>query len=241
MYILFKAVNTQQLGIVQTVGRVLQYTVGYLPDTHTDIADFIHLNPKVLADDVALAWKFFGAYNESISVRAETPQNDQLQIVSSTEANGDKVKYYFTDADKENTTAFMQEVMRMMLDEVYDKRFAKTNYRVSDLEASTWPQQKKEAEAYADNPSVSTPTLSALATARGITLAEMVSKVLAAIDAYNLEIANLLAAKQAIEQEIKACTTIASCNRLLHNRFEISMPVKQSVDEGISTSCRFDL
>ena len=241
MYILFKAVNAQQLGAVQIVGRILQYTVGFLPDTHTDIIDFAHLNPRVIDEDVALAWKFFGAYNENISVRADTLQNAQLQVVSSTEANGDKVKYYFTDADKTNTTAFMREIMRMMLDEVYDKRFTKTNYRVSELEASTWAQQKKEAEAYTNDSQASVPTLTALAAARGIPVSEMVTKVLSAIDAYNQEVAALLAGKQLVEQEIKLCSTIAECNRLLHNRFEVSMPVKQSQDENVTTSCKFDL
>jgi hypothetical protein len=241
MYILFKAVNEQQLGIIQTAGRVLQYTVGYLPDTHTDIIEYAHLKPKLLSDDVALAWKFFGAYNESISVRPATLQNDQLDVVASGEPTGEKVKYYFTDADKANAVAFMKEVMRMMLDDIYDKRFTRTNYSVSDLEAGTWAQQKAEAEAYAKSTSAPTPMLSTLAQARGITVAQMAAKVFDAVLVYNQTVANLLAAKQSVEAEIKACTTIADCNRLLHNRFEVSMPVKQARDEGITTSARSDV
>jgi hypothetical protein len=95
MYILFKAVSERQQGIVQTIGRQLTYTVGHIPDSHADIADFNHLNPKVLPENVALAWKFFGAYQNSISVKAGTLQNEQLQILSSSEPTGEKTKYYF--------------------------------------------------------------------------------------------------------------------------------------------------
>lgn len=241
MYILFKAVNDRQQGIVQTVGRILQFTVGQLPETHTDIADYIHLNPRVLPEEVALAWKFFGAYKNSISVRAGTLQNEQLQILGSAEATGEKEKYYFTEADKVNATAFMKEVMRMMLDEVYDKRFVQENLTSSSLESSTWVEQRKEAEAYNKDQSAPIPMLTALANSRGITVQEMVEKVNAAVVAYNERIAQLLANKQAREQEIKMCQSIADCNRLLHNRFDLTMPVQQQQDEGITTGSKFDL
>jgi hypothetical protein len=241
MYILFKAVSEREQGIVQTIGRVLNYTVGQLPDTHNDIADYNHLNPKVLPENVALAWKFFGAYRDLISVRSGTLQNEQLQIIASSEATGEKEKYYFTEDDKANATAFMKEIMRMMVDEVYDKRFVQANLSSSILEASTWIEQRKEAEAYNLDSNVSVPMLSALAASRGITVSEMVVKVNSALAAYNDKIAELLANKQAREQEIKACQSIADCNRLLHNRFDMTMPGGQQQAEGITTGSKFDL
>jgi predicted DNA-binding ribbon-helix-helix protein len=241
MYILFKAVNEQQQGIVQTVGRVLNYTVGQLIDTHTDIADYNHLNPKVLPENVALAWKFFGTYRDYISVRTGTLQNEQLQIINSAEATGEKEKYFLTDEDKANAAEFMKAVMRMMLDEVYDKRFVQANLTSSTLESSTWAEQRKEAEAYNADSSAPVPMLTALAQSRAITVAEMVEKVNSAIAAYNDKIAQLLANKQAREQEIKACQTVADCNRMLHNRFDLTMPGGQQQAEGITTGSKFDL
>lgn len=240
MYILFKAVSERQQGIVQTVGRVLNYTVGFLPDTHTDIADYEHLNPRTLTEPVALAWKFFGAYREYISVRAGSLQNDQLQILQTTEVT-EKAKYYLTDEDKINTVAFMREVMRKMLDEVYEKRFYGANLPTTTLEGSTWPQQRAEAIALQADPSAFVPTLTVLAAVRGITVEEMAQKVINAIDNFNQTIANLLAAKQLVEQDIKSCQTIADCNRLLHNRFDISVSVDQRADENIETQSKLDL
>jgi hypothetical protein len=233
MYILFKAVSERQQGIVQTIGRQLTYTVGHIPDSHADIADFNHLNPKVLPENVALAWKFFGAYQNSISVKAGTLQNEQLQILSSSEPTGEKIKYYFTEDDIANATAFMKELIRYMLDEVYDKRFVQANLPPSGLEGASWPQQRAEAQAYSQDANASVPMLTALAAARNITVAEMATKVLTAVSNYNNTLSQLYANKQVRIEQIKACSSIADCNRMLHRHFDMHMPVKQMVDEGI--------
>jgi hypothetical protein len=241
MYILFKAVNSDKLGIVQIVGRVLSYTVGVIPDTHLDIAEYSHLNPVVLPENVAKAWLFFNLARDYINIRQNSLQNQQLRVAESTEPSDEKVKYYLTDEDKENAVLFMKALMRLMLDEIYDKRFLQESLSVSALESSTWLQQRSEAEAYTADNSSPTPLLSALASSRGITLQEMVDKVNNAVTSFNNKIATMLANKQAVEQEIKACSTILECNKLLHNRFDITMPVRQAEAEGITTGSKLDV
>ena len=233
MYILFKAVSERQQGIVQTIGRQLTYTIGQVPDTHAEIADFMHLNPRVLPENVALAWKFFGAYSNSISVRAGTLQNEQLQILASAEPGAEKVKYFLTEEDQANTTAFMKELMRYMLDEVYDKRFGQANLPPSGLEAATWAQQRAEAQAYSQDSNASVPMLTMLAAARNITVSEMANKVLTAIASYNNAVAELIARKQSRIEIIKACNSIADCNRVFHRHFDMCMPLKQMQDEEL--------
>ena len=94
MYILFKTTSSDKLGIIQTVGRVLQYAVGYIPDTHADIADYNFLKPTVLDEGTAMGWKFFALARDYISVRPATLQNEQLSVAESMEPTGEKVKYY---------------------------------------------------------------------------------------------------------------------------------------------------
>ena len=83
MYILFKSVDDATRGPIQVIGNWLHYTVGYIPDTHTDIIKYDHLNPTVLDEAVALCWKFCGAAKGYISVRDGSLQNSQLEVVSS--------------------------------------------------------------------------------------------------------------------------------------------------------------
>jgi hypothetical protein len=235
MYLLFKNIDARTLGNVQVIGSWNNFAVGFIPDTHTDIIEYRHLNAKVLDEGVAWAWMYFGQWRGYISVRTGTPQNDKLQILSSQEATGEKARYTLTDEDKTNTTTLMKEIMRMMLDEIFDKRLIQLNVSVSNLEAATWEQQKAEALANGG------PLLQTLADARGITLEEMVTKVLSAIENYNVKVAELLARKQLIEQEVKACQNIGDCNRLMHNRFELEMPVAQRSEEAIEYSAKYDI
>jgi hypothetical protein len=69
----------------------------------------------------------------------------------------------------------------------------------------------------------------------------MVQKVLDAVAAHNAQVEALLSAKQAVETEVKACTSIADCCRLMHNRFHVQMSLAQMEDEGVTTQSVFDI
>jgi len=242
MYLLFKSVSDQELGLIKRAGQYTDYVVGYLDDSVKDIAKFEHLNATVLDEETAMGWKFASNYSGYLSVRSNTAANEQLNfIISSDEPESVKVKYYLTDQDKANGAAFMKALLRKILDDVYDKRFAQINLSVSKLEEVSWAQQRSEAEAYSADNTAPTPLLSSLAQSRGITLSEMVTRVLTAITNYNQEVATLLARKQMIETEIKSCADIQALNIVIHNRFGYNMPAKQQQDLGITTSSTYDL
>lgn len=238
MYLLFKSVDERRLGIIQKVGYWMEYMVGELPDTHVDIVDWRDLKAKVLDNQaVANAYMFIGHSRGYISVRPGTPQNMALRVVDSEEATGEKGQYTLTADDERNTVKLMQEIMRLKLDEVYDKRMINRKVNVSELEASSWQQQREEA-ADPDSPR---PLLTALARARGITVDAMAQKVNDAVARHNEQIEILLEGKQAVENEIKLCTTIAECNTILHNRFEVTMPSYQAEEEGVTHSARWNV
>jgi len=241
MYILFKAVSSDKLGIVQVIGRVLHLAVGFIPDTHIDLAEYKHLNPVVLDENTAKAWMFFCVPRAYINVRPNTPQNELLQIASSGESDSQKVRYYLTEDDRQNSINFTKKLMRYILDDIYEKRFIQEKLSVTELESNTWAQQETEAKAYLADSSASTPMLAVLADKRGITVAEMADKVMTAVTAYNTKIATMLGNKQLVEKEIKDCVSIADCNRLMHMRFDISMPYTQKEEEGITVDSKLDV
>lgn len=243
MYILFKNVPDPELGLVKRAGSYLDYVVGYVDDSIKNIAKYEHLKPTVFEDDnVALAWKFTNNWRGDISVKRGTPANEQLNyIVSSNEAEEYKVKYYLTDDDKSNAVKFTKIVVRKMLDEHFDKQLSQLNGEVSNLEQQSWSQQRAESEAYELDNNVSVPMLTALAEARGITVAEMSAKVQLGIQQHSEKITNILARKQSIEQEVKSCQTIADCVLFLHNRFGITMPLPFQEQLGITEQAKIDL
>jgi len=230
MYLLFKSVSDPKLGIIKRIGTYMSYTIGFVPDTHINVIDFRNLNATILNNNVALAWKFIGCAKGFITVRQGTQQNDELQVLSSEEELGTKIKYYLTEEDKLNTLEFQKILLQKILDEIYDKRMHNLNLFNSELEVNSWEQQKKEALNY---PEIEADLLIRLAEIKGITIEEMIQKVKDAIDKYNLQIAELITNKKTIEFEIKNCKTISEINKLAHLRFEIEMPNYQREEEDI--------
>jgi hypothetical protein len=239
MYLIFKRVDQRNIGPIQIVGRALEYDIGYIPTTHEDIIPFAHLNATVVSDVIGNAWVFMQAWSGQISVRGDSLQDDRLNVVSSSEEPGTKVKYTATAEELANGLTFFKILMGKMLDEIYDSRFAKT--RVTNLESATWTSQREETMAYRADNSAATPVLSQLATARGITLDTMVDLVYTAIQQYDNTIAQLLAAKQAIEGEIKSCQTISDCWVIMHNRFELHMPMPLMISLGVTDGSRLNV
>lgn len=242
MFLVFKTVTDQQLGLVKRVGQYLEYVVGWLDDSVKDIVPIQHLRPTIIENEgVALAWKFAGNYSGYISVRPKTLANEQLQVLSSLEADNMKARYFLTEEDKQNTVEFMKIVLRKMLDEVYDRRFEHLNIEATKLEFATWQSQLTEAWTYKIDPTVESKVLEALANARGITKDEMADKIIKAHKVYESQVVELLSKKQSIEKEIKDCEDIAAINVVIHKRFGYNMPVRQQQEMGIQESSTYDL
>ena len=90
--------------------------------------------------------------------------------------------------------------------------------------------QKKEGAAepvkassglYAADPTASTPLLSALAEARGISLPDLVERVLAKADAFAVASGSIIGQRQALEDRLDSCTTLEEVQGIT---VDISMP-----------------
>lgn len=73
-----------------------------------------------------------------------------------------------------------------------------------DGEVQSWAQQTREAEALAADPQASVPLLSAIATARGLSVTELASRVLAKVQAYSVASGQIIGQRQALEGAINA-------------------------------------
>lgn len=117
------------------------------------------------------------------------------------------------------------QVVKLPEEQIYSVKQAKLQEANSNLErmcniaVATYPesevltfdQQVKEAALYELNPEISTseiPLISGIASARGLSLEELVPKINAKHMTYALLSGNLIGQRQAIEDRIEAATTI---------------------------------
>lgn len=104
---------------------------------------------------------------------------------------------------------------------VADRAIATLTATYPDREISTFDKQENEARAYASDAMSSTPFLSALAQARGISLADLVKRVLAKADAFAVASGSIIGQRQALEDRLDACMTLEEVQGITVN---ISMP-----------------
>lgn len=76
------------------------------------------------------------------------------------------------------------------------------------FEKHTWPSQKIESERWAANDSADTPTIDAIASARGVERVSLILKTLEKVQAFNLQAATMAGKRQAIEHEIEQSSDI---------------------------------
>ena len=118
----------------------------------------------------------------------------------------------------------LEEVKAAKLSEINaaaDRAIGTLTVTYPDREISTFDKQESEARAYAADPTASTPLLSALAQARGISLPDLVERVLAKADAFAVASGSIIGQRQALEDRLDACTTLEEVQGIT---VDISMP-----------------
>jgi len=234
--------------MIQRIGNYEAHNIAKIDDGIAEILPLTGLQHRVIpSEDVALCYKFAGMEGDYISVKKHADEDtvdphiqqicnsmEELQDGTDGREKVEKIKYYFTDDDKANIVLFLQFFMRFVLDNYYEHRLKTNTLDVTQIEQLSWTQQRKEADAYTTDNSASTPLLTKLAEARGISVADMVTKVNNAIDGYYGNMATLLAKKQKVETEIKACSTILDCHVLQCKRYGFWMTKERWIESGES-------
>lgn len=78
------------------------------------------------------------------------------------------------------------------------------------FEIDTWQDQEAEARAWLADNAAPTPTLSPIAAARGITMADLCARVIAKADAYRPAVAAVIGQRQALEDAIAAAASVSA-------------------------------
>lgn len=77
------------------------------------------------------------------------------------------------------------------------------------FEIDTWTEQKDEALAYQNDTSSETPMLLGIAEARGLSVAELVLRVLAKVESYRDAVSRVTGIRQRLEDEVQGAATIS--------------------------------
>ena len=114
---------------------------------------------------------------------------------------------YEIKAIPEATLEELKEAKLAEINSVYDEATSSLVSTYPQTELLTFDKQEAEARAYSADPSASTPFLSGLAKARGITLDDLVGRVIAKSEAFEAAVATLTGQRQRYEDLLGVATT----------------------------------
>jgi hypothetical protein len=159
------------------------------------------------------------------------PQTTVLTVTQPDQNPGEKVAIPFDQQRKDATVLAMKAVAKAVVEEEFDNRLSKLDLN-NILEEVTFVYQWEEAKAWEADNTAEVPILTALATARGLTVEEIVAKINTARVSHKTKVTKLLQKMAEVKQAYKNCTTIREMNRFYEDYFNIEMPQTQAVDEG---------
>lgn len=92
----------------------------------------------------------------------------------------------------------------------FSTRMATIKAGYPEEEVSSWFKQEAEARAYTADSSAATPLLSAMATARNITVADLAARVISNADAWSATSGAIIGKRQAYEDAVNAASDAAT-------------------------------
>ena len=163
-----------------------------------------------------MGFKNFGAGKSTISILVNDPTEEDINF-DDYEQNRGKIKIPVTQNRYDSIVSSMKLLAKVLLEEEYDKRFIKLRYTGSELETQTWNIQLQEVEKF--NSGQETPLLSALATAKQISVGELVSSINTKVQQYNTDVQNLMIELLTLKTEFNTAITIEDLNVLYAKYF----------------------
>jgi hypothetical protein len=168
-----------------------------------------------LDESLVKGFKNFGNAKSTVSVSI-FDEDEDLDF-DDYEVKRDKVKIQITQERYDSIMKAMKLFAKVLLEEEFDKRFEKLRYTGCKLEMQTWEEQVKEILKFNDQQE--TPLLSAIATAKGIELSELVLSIETKLVEYKQKVQTLYTDLIKLKTEFSNCVIIEELNILYTKYF----------------------
>jgi len=229
IHVLVKQQDASGKGWLESYYGYGAYGVYRIADEHQDMRlDLDSIGAETLTAAEAKSAIFSDAYRGYVKIKTGNAITDDFPELESDEDVPTSTRYDMTSDDIASGLSFNKILFKKYIrDRFNDKAKDIVSARVGDLEQLSFEQQKSEAAAWTADNTASTPMLTTMATARGITVSALVSKINTKVAAYNSAVATKLAEQKVLEDEVDALDTIAKAHEWRHKKLGITASVQQ--------------
>jgi len=192
----------------------------YLEDEYFDyIPQYVNYL-RFSSKEGTLGSKYWGEARSARSEYAEseegTTQKDKVSV------DNELVRTY--------TIPFMKSVIRLKVQEIFEKRYNELRTKYSVLEDATWQDQLSESKTYLEDETTAVTLINRLAEIRGLTIKEFATIVVEKQTDWKTKLHDLAVQEQTILVKIKECFNVADVNVFLEDYFGIEMSSQQCLE-----------
>lgn len=192
----------------------------HLPEEHWQFIPQHITHLRVSSTEAIFGSRYWGEIRGERSGYGETEEGTTLK---------EKVAVDSTIVTK-YTLPFMQKVIRMKIQEIFEHRYNTLRTNHSLLEDATWDDQLAESKAYLSDSETETKLIHRLAELRGLTTEEFATKVVAKQNEWKEKLFDLAVQEQSLTAKVKATKTVRDVNVFLEDYFGIPMPEQQCLE-----------
>ena len=234
IHVLVKQQDASGKGWLESYYGYGAYGVYRIAEEHQDMRlDLDSIGAEILTPAEAKSAIFADAYRGYVKIKSGNAITDDFPEIESDEDNPSSTRYDMTADDIAAGLSFNKILFKKYIrDRFNDKAKDIVSARVGDLEQLSFEQQKSEAAAWTADNSASVPMLTTRATARGISVSDLVAKINTKVTAYNEAIATKLAEQKKLEDEVDALDTIAKAHKWRHDKLGIAVSVAQANEDA---------
>ena len=234
IHVLVKQQDASGKGWLESYYGYGAYGVYRIADEHQDMRlDLDSIGAETLTAAEAKSAIFSDAYRGYVKIKTGNAITDDFPEIESDEDVPSSTRYDLTADDIASGLSFNKILFKKYIrDRFNDKAKDIVSARVGDLEQLSFEQQKSEAAAWTADNTASTPMLTTMATARGITVSALVSKINTKVAAYNSAVATKLAEQKVLEDEVDALDTIAKAHKWRHEKLGLTASTEQLAEDS---------
>ena len=234
IHVLVKQQDASGKGWLESYYGYGAYGVYRIADEHQDMRlDLDSIGAETLTAAEAKSAIFSDAYRGYVKIKTGNAITDDFPEIESDEDVPSSTRYDMTADDIASGLSFNKILFKKYIrDRFNDKAKDIVSARVGDLEQLSFEQQKSEAAAWTADNTASTPMLTTMATARGITVSALVSKINTKVAAYNSAVATKLAEQKVLEDEVDALDTIAKAHKWRHEKLGLTASTEQLAEDS---------
>ena len=234
IHVLVKQQDASGKGWLESYYGYGAYGVYRIADEHQDMRlDLDSIGAETLTAAEAKSAIFSDAYRGYIKIKTGNAITDDFPEIESDEDVPSSTRYDLTADDIASGLSFNKILFKKYIrDRFNDKAKDIVSARVGDLEQLSFEQQKDEAAAWTADNTASTPMLTTMATARGITVSALVSKINTKVTTYNSAVATKLAEQKVLEDEVDALDTIAKAHKWRHEKLGLTASTEQLAEDS---------